>query len=211
MNCTPGAGFSYAGMSGFCRACQEEIHLQIWEELLLVLGLSMDGFAASVCMGIALGPESRGRYRIVALVSGCHAAMVVLGCWLGMGLQGWIGTAWPWVAAALLLALGANMLRTAGREENCKAGLTPGAMAALSLATSLDAFTVGVAFSLMEVPMLRAGGLTLLVMGALSILGAWFGGSVGKRHRKTARLAGGLILCILGFRLFWSALGTLTL
>ena len=83
--------------------------------------------------------------------------------------------------------------------------------AALSLATSLDAFTVGVAFSLMEVPVLRAGGLTLLVMGALSILGAWFGGSVGKRHRKTARLAGGLILCILGFRLFWSALGTLTL
>ena len=79
------------------------------------------------------------------------------------------------------------------------------------MATSLDALTVGVAFSLMEVPVLRVGGLTLLVMGALSILGAWFGGAVGKRHRKTARLAGGLILCILGFRLFWSTLGTLTL
>ena len=185
--------------------------MRIWEELLLVLGLSMDGFAASVCMGVTLGPERGGRYRIVALVSGCHAAMVVLGCWLGIGLQSRIGTAWPFAAAALLLALGANMLRTAGREEGCRTGLTSGAMAALAMATSLDAFTVGVAFSLMEVPVLRAGGLTLLVMGALSILGVWFGGAVGKRHRKTARLAGGLILCILGFRLFWSALGTLTL
>lgn len=185
--------------------------MQLWEELLLVLGLSMDGFAASVCMGMGLGAERRGRYRIVALVSGCHAAMVVLGCWLGMGLQRWIETAYPWVAAALLLALGANMLRTAGREETCNAGLTPGAMAALSLATSLDAFTVGVAFSLMEVPVLRAGAMTALVMGLLSILGAWFGGGLGKRHRKTARLAGGFILCILGFRLLGNALGTLTL
>lgn len=185
--------------------------MQLWEELLLVFGLSMDGFAASVCMGMALGENAREKYRVVALVSGCHVAMVVLGCFLGMGLQHWVETAYPWVASALLLALGANMLRTAGREEDYKAGLAPGAMAALSLATSLDAFTVGVAFSLMAVPALRAGAMTALVMGALSFLGAWFGGSVGKRHRKTARLAGGFILCILGFRLLWSALMTLAL
>jgi len=185
--------------------------LYIWEELLLVLGLSMDGFAASVCMGMAIEESARGKYRVVALVSGCHVVMVVLGCFLGMGLQKWIETAYLWVASALLLALGANMLRTAGREENYKTVLTPGAMAALSLATSLDAFTVGVAFSLMEVPVYRAGGMTVAVMGVLSVLGAFVGGAVGKQHRKTARLAGGSILCILGLRLMGSAFGTLGL
>lgn len=185
--------------------------LYIWEELLLVLGLSMDGFAASVCMGMALGEgRARGKYSIVALVSGCHVAMVVLGCWLGMGARRWLEDLYPWIASALLLALGGNMLRTAGREEKCGTGLSPGGMAALALVTSLDAFTVGVAFSLMEVPALRAGAMTALVMGVLSFLGAWFGGVVRKGHRKTARLAGGFILCILGLRLLWSALGTLT-
>ena len=185
--------------------------MYIWEELLLVLGLSMDGFAASVCMGMAIGERAREKYRVAALVSGCHGAMVVLGCFLGMGLQKWIEAAYPWVASALLLALGGNMLRTSGREEDYKVGLTPGTMVTLALATSLDAFTVGVAFSLMEVPVFRAGGMTLAVMGVLSILGAFVGGTVGKRHRKTARLAGGSILCILGLRLMGSAFGTLGL
>ncbi len=183
--------------------------LRIWEELLLVLGLSMDGFAVSVCMGMALG--KRGRYSIVGMVSGFHVAMVVLGCFLGMGFRRWMEEFYPWAAAALLLALGGNMLRTAGEEDTFGSGLRRGAMAVLALATSLDAFTVGVAFSLMEVPALRAGILTGLVMGTLSLLGARFGGAVGKRHRKTARLAGGCVLCIMGLRLLWSALGTLSL
>lgn len=183
--------------------------MHIWEELLLVLGLSMDGFAVSVCMGMALG--KRGRYSIVAMVSGFHVAMVVLGCFLGLGFRRWMEEFYPWLAAALLLALGGNMLRTAGEEDALRAGLTPGGMAALALVTSLDAFTVGVAFSLMEVSALRAGAMTALVMGTLSLLGARFGGAVGKKYRKTARLAGGCILCILGLRLLWSALGTLSL
>lgn len=185
------------------------MRVRIWEELLLVLGLSMDGFAVSVSMGLA--PESGGRWRAVALVAGCHGAMVMLGCWLGQGLQTWIRGAWPWVGAALLLALGGNMLRTAGREETCAPGIATGGMAVLALATSVDAFTVGVAFAFMGVAALGAGAMTLLVMGALSMAGVRLGGAVSRRHRKTARLAGGWILCILGFRLFWEALMSLGL
>ena len=186
--------------------------MHILEQLLLVLGLSMDGFAASVCMGMAAEEGIRGRrdkYRIVALVSGCHVGMVVFGCWLGAGFRRWMEEFYPWFAAALLLGLGANMLRTAGEERDCPRGLGIGTMVVLSLATSMDALTVGVAFSLMGVPALRAGCLTAGVMGTLSMAGAYFGGAVGQGHRKTARLAGGLVLCVLGLRLLMSALGTL--
>lgn len=172
----------------------------------------MDGFAASVCMGMAAGEGIRGRrdkYLIVALVSGCHVGMVLFGCGLGVGFRRWMEEFYPWLAAALLLGLGANMLRTAGEERVCGQGIGIGAMVTLSLATSLDALTVGVAFSLMEVSALRAGCLTAVVMSTLSLLGAYFGSTVGQEHRKTARLAGGLILCVLGLRLLMSALGEL--
>ncbi len=186
--------------------------LHILEQVLLVLGLSMDGFAASVCMGMAAGEgghKRRDKYRIVALVSGCHVGMVLLGRGLGEGLCHWLGVYYPWITAALLLGLGANMLRTAAEEENYDRGLDLSTMATLSLATSLDALTVGVAFAMMGVPALRVGGLTAAVMGGLSMAGACLGSSVGRRHRKTARVAGGLILCLLGLRLFMGALGTL--
>ena len=186
--------------------------MRMLEQLLLVLGLSMDGFAASVCMGMAAREGADGRkdkYRIAAMMSGCHVVMVLLGGALGAGLCRWLGALYPWLASALLLGLGANLLRSAEEERPCAQGLDMKTMVTLSLATSLDALTVGVAFSLMEVPALRAGGLTAAVMGALSLGGAWLGGSVGRRHRKTARLAGGLILSLLGLRLLMSALGAL--
>lgn len=170
----------------------------------------MDGFAASVCMGIARR-EQRSIAPIAALVSGFHVGMVVLGCLLGLGFRRWMETFYPWVAAALLLALGGNMLRTAGEDDTVSGDTSLRRMALLAFATSLDAFTVGVAFALMEVSALRAGWMTGAVMGLLSVLGARFGSAVGRRHRKTARQAGGLILCILGLRLFWSAVTTLSL
>lgn len=182
--------------------------MHIPEQLLLVLGLSMDGFAASVCMGIA----HRGKKNIlpiVALVSGFHVGMVLLGCWLGAGFRRWMEAFYPWLASALLLALGANMLRTAGEEGPLPREMALGGMALLAFATSLDALTVGVAFALMEVPPLRAGLMVTGVMGSLSLTGAALGSRVGARRRKRARQAGGVILCILGFRLLWGALGTL--
>lgn len=199
-------------MSGVFAVTSGGDTLHILEQLFLVLGLSMDGFAASVCMGMAAGEgihRRRDKYLIVTLVSGCHVGMVLLGCWLGAGFRQWMEEFYPWLAAALLLGLGANMLRTAGEERACCLGIGVGAMVTLSLATSLDALTVGVAFSLMKVPALQAGCLTAAVMGTLSLVGAYFGSAVGQGHRKTARLAGGLILCVLGLRLLMSALGAL--
>lgn len=183
--------------------------MYIPEQLLLVLGLSMDGFAAAVCMGIAAG-RHRKTVPITVLVSGCHVGMVVLGCLLGAGFRRWMEALYPWLAASLLLALGGNMLRTAGEEDTLPRQMAMGHMALLAFATSIDAFTVGVAFALMEVSALRAGWMVAAVMGALSLAGALLGSRVGARHRKRARQLGGVILCILGLKLLWGALGMLS-
>ncbi len=174
------------------------------EQFLLVLGLSMDGFAASVCMGMAAG---RRIWPIAGLISGFHVAMLLAGYALGAGLPEGLAEMYPWCAAALLTAMGAKMLRQARLPEEACPGTGTGDMAALALATSLDAMTVGVTFAVMDVPALRAGAMVAAVMGTLSVTGAGLGSRVGRRRRRAARTAGGAILCLLGAKLFLSALG----
>ena len=180
--------------------------MHILEQFLLVLGLAMDGFAASVCMGMAAG---RRVWPIVGLVSGFHVVMLLMGYALGAGLPESLTAAYPWAAALILSAMGANMIRTAGREEDCggRSGLT--GMAALSLATSVDAMTGGAAFALMGVRPALAGGLMGAVMVTLSLAGSLFGSRVGRARRKAARTAGGVILCLLGAKLLLDVAGVI--
>lgn len=175
-----------------------------WEELALILGLSMDGFAASVCMGIELG--RRGLVRTVLFITGFHVAMLLAGYALGAGVRGVLAGVFPWIGGLILALLGANLLRTAGREEEKSAGGTLLSAAALAFATSVDAMTVGVALALSGAAACEAGMMTALVMGALSLLGAAFGGRIGRRFRRGARLAGGAILTLLGLRMLLGAI-----
>lgn len=177
--------------------------MSVFEQLLLVLGLSMDGFAASVCMGIEAGERSGKKlFPIVAMIGGFHVLMLLAGYGLGAGCRGRVAAVYPWAAALLLTLLGVNMLRQAGEDGPKKEkGSGLASIAALSFATSIDAMTVGVAFALYEVPAWQAGSLVAVVMGGLSFIGAAFGGHIGARYRRAARIAGGVILCALGAKL----------
>lgn len=167
----------------------------------------MDGFAASVCMGMAV--DRRRIWPIVGIMSGFHVGMLLAGYLVGASLPDSLAAVYPWVAALLLAGVGVGMIREARQpeEEPCaRRGNTVRSIAALSLATSIDAMTVGVAFAVMQVPALRAGGLVALVMGSLSTFGAAFGSRVGQSRRRAARTAGGAILCLLGLKLLLNAL-----
>ena len=182
--------------------------MHILEQFLLVVGLAMDGFTASVCMGMAAG---RRIWPIVGLISGFHVGMLLAGYALGASLPDGLAAAYPWAAAALLIGMGLNMIRLAGEAESaCSAGGTLASMAALALATSVDAMTVGAAFALMEVPPLTAGGLMGAVMLSLSLAGSLFGSRIGLVRRRAARTAGGAILCLLGLKLLLNALGVVS-
>ena len=179
--------------------------MHILEQLFLVLGLAMDGFAASVCMGMAAG---RRVWPIVGLVSGFHVTMLLAGYALGASLPESLAAVYPWAAAAVLIALGGNMVRTAGREEPACGGRRDLAgMAALAMATSVDAVTVGAAFAILDVGPALAGGLMGAVMVTLSLVGSLCGSRIGRARRRAARTAGGVILCLLGGRLLLSAAG----
>ena len=185
-----------------------------WAELFAIaVGLSMDAFAISVCKGLALGKVKIRHMLIPALWFGAFQALMPLLGWLvGSRFERLISTAAPWIAFVLLAIIGANMIRESisGHEESADAGLSVRTMLPLAVATSIDALVTGVAFAAMEA---SAGavkgpqsiqvavisiGLTSFVISAAGMLTGSFAGA---RLGKHAKLAGGVILVLIGLKI----------
>ncbi len=175
------------------------------ELLLWILGLAMDGFAASVCLGVSV-PGVPQAMLSAALVTALHAILFAVGHTLGAGCAG-IASAAPWLGALLLAALGANMLceALAAGDEPPEAFALRRALA-LGLSTSVDAMATGFSFALLAVGLWTPLLLVAAVMGALAAAGTLAGRLIGARFRRGARLAGGALLLAMGLRRLMSLL-----
>lgn len=175
--------------------------------LLLALGLAMDATAVAAARGLAT-PVLRWRHALIVAVcfGGFQAGMPVVGWLLGRQL-GPVVERWDhWIAFALLVGLGLKML-----HEAREAGEVPDAdetshdrlfalqpMLALGVATSIDAFAVGITLPMLGAPFalsIVTIGVTTAVCSALGVYaGRRFGALVGKRLDTF----GGLALILLG-------------
>lgn len=160
----------------------------------------MDGFAASICMGVSLASRRQGVWA-AAVVTAFHIALFAAGHTLG-ALCAPVAAAGPLVGAAILCALGGNMLREtlAAPEDGVPRGFDMRHAAALGFSTSVDAMTTGFSFALLSVPLGRPVLLVAAVMGSLSLFGVWAGQRLGARFRRGARLVGAGVLLALGVR-----------
>lgn len=175
------------------------MRLGLWEQFFLIFALSMDGFAASLCMGMSL-PSRAQSHAAAVMVTAFHALFFAAGHTLGHFCAP-VAAAVPWVSGAILTALGAHLLlaqqKAAGEDE---AVFDLRHAAALAFSTAADAMTAGFSFALAQVAPLRPLLLVTAVMGSLALLGSWAGRRLGARFRRTARLAGGMLLFALGVK-----------
>ena len=132
--------------------------------LLTALALSMDAFAVSVCKGLATR-EARVSHMCIAgaWFGGFQALMPLIGYFLGAAFKDFITAVDHWIAFALLVLIGVNMLREAfskeeccecERDQNASYGVTT--MLTMAIATSIDAFAVGITFALSDIPIFWA-------------------------------------------------------
>ena len=94
-----------------------------------------------------------------------------------------------------------------GRER--AAGLRHGQLAAMAVATSLDALAVGVSFAFMDAALLPSCLLIALVTFAICFAGGVLGGRVPGISCRAAGIAGGVVLCCIGVRLLLEGIGVL--
>ena len=172
--------------------------------LLLAIGLSMDAFAVSVCKGLSLKRTSLRAYLAVGLwFGGFQALMPVAGYYLIYHFKDYVTAIDHWIAFALLLLIGINMIREAlsGKEESANASLDFKTMLLLAIATSIDALAVGISFACLDVKLLPAVitiGITTFI---LSDVGLKVGSLFGLRYKSKAEIAGGVILILLGVKI----------
>lgn len=187
--------------------------MNVLELCLIAIGLSMDAFAVSVSKGLSMRRLSIRNCMIVGLWFGAFQAMMpLMGYWIGSTFENYIIAIDHWIAFVLLALIGANMIKESfgaeEREENDS--LEASIMVTLALATSIDAFAVGITFALLPSvniinAVLTIGFITLL----LSAIGVKMGHFLGKGQSARAERIGGVILIGMGFKILFEHLGLL--
>lgn len=186
--------------------------MSLLELFILAVGLSMDAFAVSICKGLSV-KKLNVKHSIICGVwfGGFQALMPAIGFLLGIQFEKYITSFDHWIAFVLLAIIGGNMLKEAfgGEEEELDSSFSAKAMFPLAIATSIDALAVGVTFAFLNIgtkiiPAVLFIGCTTFVFSAV---GAKLGNVIGLKFKKTAEIAGGIILILIGLKILLEHLG----
>lgn len=181
---------------------------------LLAVGLSMDAFAVAICKGLAMKKITIKQAAIVGAWFGIfQALMPALGFLLGTSFAAVVNVIADWIAFILLALIGGNMIKEAlsKEEEEADASLAFKKMLLLAIATSIDAFAVGVSFAFMEIGSLIVPAVLFIgiITFTLSMAGVKVGSVFGTKYKSKAELAGGIILILLGLKIILEHFGIL--
>ena len=176
-----------------------------WELLLLAVGLAMDAFAVSVAAGLMLSRvTARHTFRMAFHFGLFQWMMPVIGWCAGRWISGWVSAFDHWIAMVLLGYVGGKMLWEArqGKTSDDARDPTRGwLLLTLSVATSLDALAVGFSLAMLEVSIWLPSLVIGIVAAALSAVGIVFGGRIGARWGRSALIAGGSVLILIGLKI----------
>lgn len=170
---------------------------------LLAVGLAMDAFSVSITRGLTLKCNVKHALIIAIFFGGFQAIMPILGWISGLKLQSIISTFAPWIAFILLLAIGIKMIYESiwSDEEDICSIFSFRELLILSIATSIDAFAVGVTFAFLNTSIIQPVIIIGIVTFILSFIGVYIGKNVGHFFENKIEILGGLILIGIGFKI----------
>ncbi len=184
--------------------------MEIWEILLIALGLAMDCFAVALGIGTnGLKKTARMVLRLAFHFGLFQGGMAFIGWLAGRQIADLISRVDHWVAFSLLLWVGGKMVRGSfKKEDESKAGdpTRGGSLVMLSLATSIDALAVGLSLAFIDGSILVSSMIIGVTSFVLSVAGYLLGDRLGYRFGKRMELVGGLILIGIGIKVLLSHL-----
>jgi putative Mn2+ efflux pump MntP len=177
----------------------------------IAFSLSLDAFAVATVAGITLvEPSRRQRFRLSFHFGVFQALMLAAGWFLGSAIVRLLHGLDVWIAFALLVLVGGNIVRNAFRgEEEKRSILDPTRgwkLIFLSVGTSLDALAVGVSLAMVNFSIARSALVVGLVSFGMTLLGMVIGQRIGTAWGRRAELAGGIVLILIGLNVLRPAL-----
>ncbi len=168
------------------------------------IALSFDTFAVSIGCGIA---ECRIRFwqavRIAGFFAVFQALMPVLGWILGGLFKEYVANFDHWIAFGLLTIIGLKMILESFKSEEAKQ-FNPHKLSVIitmSLATTIDAFIVGISFAIIQINMFLAISIIGFITFLAAMLGMLFGKKIGGKVGAKAEVVGGVVLIIIGLKI----------
>ena len=180
--------------------------MSFWEIMLIAAGLSMDAFAVSVTLGLfAVKKQGIFCYLAPGLYFGFfQAVMPLIGYFAGTYFAGRIQHLDHWIAFVLLGFIGGKMIKESFSKDDKKANETTlhfKNMILLSIATSIDALTMGVTFAFFEVNIVAAVIIIGVTTFFVSAAGVKIGSIFGTALKSKAEFFGGFVLITLGLKI----------
>lgn len=177
--------------------------------LILALSLAADAFVVSLALGIDRKQLPRLGIYLIPLNFGIfQAVMPWLGWKTGALFYNTIAGVDHWIAFILLTLIGINMVRSANKPDEKKAGfkISVKSILLLGIATSIDALAIGFTLPTISsqpiITILTIGGITTLVCYLAFVGTRW----IPTKITAQAELGAGLILIGLGCKILISQL-----
>ena len=179
--------------------------MDILSVILIAIGLAMDAFAVSVTRGITMARFQTVQAMTIAFFFGFFQAIMPIGGWFsGQRLRNFISGFDHWVAFALLCVIGVKMIcdalkhtqKTTGRTSLNFLGLL-----GLAIATSIDAFAVGMSLSFLQIAIIFPAIIIGVITFLLSLCGVFAGNRLGHFFERKIELLGGVLLIGIGAKI----------
>jgi putative Mn2+ efflux pump MntP len=180
--------------------------------IIIAIALAMDCFSISITKGFSIKNISTMQTLWVGIFFGFFQGfMPILGWISGVQLQHFVSKIAPWIAFILLVAIGLKMIYESikdSEEEKSEKGLFSfKELTLLGIATSIDAFAIGVTFALLSAAILIPVLIIGLVSFIFSIIGVAIGKKIGQFFGDKFEIIGGLVLIVLGLKILLDGLG----
>lgn len=182
--------------------------MSYWELFLLAFALCFDTFAVTVAGGIVLPKDSTAwqKIRILLSFAAFQTGFTLIGWLLGSTVQSYI-EAWDhWVAFGLLLYIGGSMICDSFKKDGGDTVnlLNVGKLTLCSIATSIDALTVGISLAMLSLvndKVIFVHSAIFAVTACAAGAGLLFGKRIGPKLGNKSNLIGGIILIAIGVKI----------
>ena len=171
---------------------------------LIAVALAMDAFSVSMLKGFTQKNLTNAQILYYGLFfGGFQALMPILGYLCGSVIASIVESLAPIVGFILLLAIGLNMIRESlsGDDEDITDNFSFKEVTLLAIATSIDAFAVGITIALIKDPLLISSAIIGIVAFLFSIAGIFIGKKLGNYVGGKFQLLGGVILILIGIKI----------
>jgi putative Mn2+ efflux pump MntP len=136
---------------------------------------------------------------VIALFFGVfQGGMTIIGWLLGIPIQNIVSKFAPWIAFILISIIGIKMIYESFLDDKPKSEFSLKEISILAVATSIDAFVVGISFAIIKIPVISPAIIIGLITFILSFIGAYLGKRLGHLFGREIEILGGAILIGIG-------------